>query len=248
MEMILLDWTRMGKTFCVAGLVADGSEWRTVRPMPIEFHSTTRPGALRNVGWFPSQLGKSQRWDIMHLVGTQSAALEPPHTEDIWVTEMRPAGQSFAQERRSAVLRGTVISGYKPHFGVPLLHTRTSAYLKPGTGERSLVTVTAHGYELFFEASKREGAAAVDVRVRLKLPGVGVKQLPVKDHFLLSSAEQHVGTDPAALAKFLAQEIGQTGKIVAVRLGLSRAFDVGRGERRCWLMADGFFCIEEIGN
>jgi hypothetical protein len=32
--------------------------------------------------------------------------------------------------------------------------------------------VTARRYELFFEASKREGAAAVDVRVRLKLPGV----------------------------------------------------------------------------
>ena len=34
MEMILVDWTRMGKTFCVAGVVAEGPGWRTVRPLP----------------------------------------------------------------------------------------------------------------------------------------------------------------------------------------------------------------------
>src|SRR5262245_16634974 len=62
MEMILLDWTRMGKTFCVAGLVAEGSEWRTVRPMPIEFHSTTRPGASRNVGWFSQRRRSPSGW------------------------------------------------------------------------------------------------------------------------------------------------------------------------------------------
>jgi hypothetical protein len=75
-----------------------------------------------------------------------------------------------------------------------------------------------------------------------------VKELPVKDHFLLANAERNVGTDPAELAKFVTQEMGQGAKTVAIRLGLSRGFDVGRGERRCWLMADGFFPIEEIGN
>jgi hypothetical protein len=33
MEMILLDWTRMGKSFCLAGVVAEGRELRVVRPL-----------------------------------------------------------------------------------------------------------------------------------------------------------------------------------------------------------------------
>src|SRR4029077_5725109 len=99
MEMILLDWTRMGKTFCVAGLVADGSRWRTVRPIPNEFHTANKPGAARNIGWFPSQLGRLPRWDVVNLIGTQSAQAEPPHTEDIWVTEMHATGHSLAVER-----------------------------------------------------------------------------------------------------------------------------------------------------
>jgi len=35
MEMILVDWTRMGRTYCIAGLVSEGQGWRTVRPMPV---------------------------------------------------------------------------------------------------------------------------------------------------------------------------------------------------------------------
>src|SRR5262245_4470492 len=195
MEMILLDWTRMGKTFCIAGLIPDGSGLRAVRPMPsgtyaggvsANLHgpaSTSRVSASassptippRNLGWFGAQLGAFHRWDVVSLIGESPAEIERPHTEDVWVNKLRSTGRTVPSEQRSAILRSTVVQGYRPHFGIPLLNTRTSAYLKPGIGERSLVTIVAPAHELFFEASKREGAADVDVRVRLKVPGVGVK-------------------------------------------------------------------------
>jgi hypothetical protein len=266
MEMILLDWTRMGKAYCVAGLVPDGSGWRSVRPMPARPYgekvaardgenittsfvqppsSTVLEPLPRNVGWFANQLQNLQRWDWVQLLGPQPAEIERPHTEDILVRALRPIGRTVPTEQRAEILQGTVVQGYKPHFGVPLLHTRTSAYLKPGVGERSLVTVTAPAYELFFEASKREGAGDLDVRVRFKVPGVGVKELPVKDHFLLAEAEQGSGVEPVSLARNLRQAVTKLGNTIAVRLGLSRGYGTGGGERRCWLMADGFFPVNE---
>lgn len=266
MEMILVDWTRMGKTFCIAGLVSEGQGWRTVRPMPVGVRVVSpRPGMWGivdavlagppkpartepppNVGWFPDQLGNLRRWDTVELVGPKPVELEPPHTEDVLVHALRPTGRSVPVESRARILSGTCVQGFKPHFGVPLLHTRTSAYLKPGMGERSLITSIVPSHELFFEVSRREGAATVDARVRLKVPGVGVKLLPIKDHFLLCQAEQVAGTDPTRESKALRQAVEQMGRNIAVRLGLSRGFDTGRGERRCWLMADGFFSGEEL--
>src|SRR5437868_8860700 len=32
-DMILLDWTRMGRTFCVAGAVVQAGQYRVVRPL-----------------------------------------------------------------------------------------------------------------------------------------------------------------------------------------------------------------------
>ena len=34
MHLILLDWTRMGKTYCLAGVVLDDLDVRIVRPLP----------------------------------------------------------------------------------------------------------------------------------------------------------------------------------------------------------------------
>jgi len=196
--------------------------------------------------WSSGQLGKFERWDIVELVGPKQAEAEPPHIEDVWVQALYVTGKSVPLESRSTILRETCVHEFKPYFGVPLQQTHTSAYLRPGTGERSLVTAIMPSYEIHFEASRREGADEADVRVRLKLPGVGVKLLPVKDHYLLCQAERTAGLDPGQLAKALRLAVDEMGKTVAVRLGLSRGFDPGRGERRCWLMADGFFSAEEL--
>ena len=266
MEMILVDWTRMGRTYCIAGLVSEGQGWRTVRPMPVASRGgssrprlwgvvdallsgppTPRPSQPpANIGWSSGQLGKFERWDIVELVGPKPVEAEPPHVEDVWVQALYTTGKSVPPESRSTILRETCVHEFKPYFGVPLMQTHTSAFLRPGMGERSLVTAIVPSHELFFEASLREGADEIDVRVRLKLPGVGVKLLPVKDHFLLCQAERTAGIDPVPLAKALRQAVDEMGKAVAVRLGLTRGFDTGRGERRCWLMADGFFSAEEL--
>jgi hypothetical protein len=138
-----------------------------------------------------------------------------------------------------------MMQGHTPHFGTPLLHTRTSAFLVPGIGERSLVTIEARSEFLFFQASKREGVDGVDVRVRIDVPGVGVKEIPVKDHLLLSKAEQEAGAEPIHLARCLRHAVVQMSDRVAVRLGLSRGYHGGRGQERCWLMADGFFPLDD---
>jgi hypothetical protein len=47
--MILLDWTRMGKTYCLAGVVVEGQFVRTVRPLLAKY----RDAQVRNGGWSP---------------------------------------------------------------------------------------------------------------------------------------------------------------------------------------------------
>jgi hypothetical protein len=260
MEFVLIDWTRMGKTFCVAGLVAEGGAWRTVRPMPVALRPTphigvgtqkTESGSLpsvpRNVGWLPRQLELFARWDILELLDPQPAEVERPHTEDMWVRLLRPTGRSIATERRAALLREMCTQAASPRFGAQLLTTAMSAYLKPGSGDRSLTTIILPSGEISFEASARGGATDVDVRARLNLPGLGTKLVPVKDHHLLRHGELSA-TDPAGLARVLRETVAAMGPSVAVRLGLSRGFVSGHGEPRCWLMADGFFPAEDISS
>jgi hypothetical protein len=227
----------------------------------------TRAGSLGNWNCFGV-------WDIVLLVEPRQADFERPHTEDVWVRGIRVTGRTVPIERRGAILKATEVDGTKPLFGEPMHTTWSSAYLYPGHGDRSLVTVVTKAKELVFEASLREGAAEADIRVRLNLPEVGEKQLPVKDHALLLEAERHAERDPARMAAFLTDTVATMGRSVAVRLGLSRGYSAnrgewparqcgegvavasktqqqpatGQGEPRCWLMADGFFPIEGDSN
>ena len=47
MEMILLDWTRMGRTYCVTGAVHVNGQMRILRPLP----RAQRNAPVRNTGW-----------------------------------------------------------------------------------------------------------------------------------------------------------------------------------------------------
>jgi hypothetical protein len=70
--------------------------------------------------------------------------------------------------------------------------------------------------------------------------------LPVKDHHLLLRAERAA---PALTARVRAldQAVRAMGEQIAVRLGLSRAFQARphEGPGLCWLMADGFFSLAD---
>lgn len=55
--MVLLDWTRMGKQYCLAGVVQHNGQLRVVRPLPL----AQRTAAVRNVGWPPFLLDNTNK-------------------------------------------------------------------------------------------------------------------------------------------------------------------------------------------
>jgi hypothetical protein len=244
MEMILLDWTRMGTYYCLAGAVAEGGSWRMVRPLLAKFKN----GPVRNLGWSAYLMDGRCRWEVFQLVGVQPAAPQPPHTEDIWVAEMRSLKRLASPAQRRTVLEAGLRPAGTPLFGVRLSSTRAAAYLLPDTGTSSLATVLVRRGDVTFTAAVREGATEPDCRVLLNLPGLQERTLAVKDHFLLRRAEA-AGNDPNQRVRALTLAVSQMGETVAVRLGLTRAFSPAEGQAgqpgRCWMMADGFFSYDD---
>jgi hypothetical protein len=241
MDMILLDWTRMGRSYCLAGVVQDRGGWRVVRPLLFKH----RDAPVRNVGWSAYLLDGYQRWEFFELVRPEPALPEAPHVEDVWVRGLRPRGRLASPAQRRAILEATVPPATEPLFGAPLAATRTGAYLPPGTGQRSLTTVIVPGNRLVFHACQRQGAEP-DLRVEVPLPELEGKQLMVKDHHLLGRVTA-AAAEPEGQARALTEAVRQMGERVAVRLGLTRPFQVseGRGPGLCWLMADGFFSLAD---
>jgi hypothetical protein len=243
-DWVVLDWTRMGRTYCLAGVVlGPGGDARVLRPLPAH----ARDAPVRNVGWPPELLAGRGRWELFELVGPAAADPRRPHLEDVWVEVLRPQGRRAPPEVRQHLLELTRIPAGQPLFGAALTRTRTALYLAPDTGCRSLATVVASPHQLAFRVSHREGTPEPDYRVCLDLPGLEGAALPVKDHFLLARVEREA-PDPPGRCGALERVVGQMGPQVAVRLGLSRPFQAtGRGPGACWLMADGFYCLTDPG-
>jgi hypothetical protein len=239
--MVLVDWTRMGRTYCLAGAIVEDKQWRIVRPLLTKF----RQAVARNVGWSAYLMDGHARWDIFELIGLQPAVPEPPHLEDLWVRAMKPCRSSAPREQRRAILAATLAPPNEPIFGLDLATTRTAAYLRPGAGKRSLATLVVPSNGLRFDAVSREGCFEPDIRVELPLPTLGPRSLPVKDHHLLLKAERG-SSDVAQRISILNGLVQQMGEQIAVRLGLSRSFQ-GRADQPgvCWLMADGFFSFSD---
>jgi hypothetical protein len=242
MEMILLDWTRMAKSYCLAGAVVEQGQVRIVRPLWAKY----REAPVRNVGWSAYLLDGHCRWEILELIGPAAAAPEPPHLEDVWVRDLKARRKLAPPDLRRAILQATLAPPGEPLFGTPLVTNRTAACLPPNTGRRSLTSVMVPAGQIRFGAWWREGTPEADVRVTLPLPEVGPRTLPVKDHHFLRQAEQ----GPAGLEQrlqVLYQALVRMGDPIVVRLGLSRPF-VGHGspaQAECWLMADGFFSLTD---
>jgi hypothetical protein len=142
-------------------------------------------------------------------------------------------------------LECTTIKPDESLFDAPLMTTRVGAYLAPGVGLRSLVTVTVSAEDISFSFTRREGAPEPDIRVLFPIPNLGKRTMIVKDHHLLAQAERADRDSPGQIS-FLNQAIQQMGDQVAVRLGLSRALQ-GDSQKlaMCWLMADGFFSLHD---
>lgn len=242
MDMVLLDWTRMGRTYCLAGVVQHNGQLRIVRPLPL----TRRAVPVRNIGWSPFLMDGHSRWEIFELIHPQPADPIPPHLEDLWVRSMRPRRSFADQALRRAMLQATLVQPGEPWFGAELTTTRSSAYVVPRTGQRSLVSLVVPARAIQFSVSWREGAPAPDCRVSLAIPELQGRSLPVKDHFLLRRAEQASSAVEGRI-QALTLAVAQMGEKVVVRLGLSRSFQAtpARTESACWLLADGFFSFND---
>ncbi len=230
----------MGSTYCIAGAVWQGAGWRVVRPLWVRH----RHAPVRNTGWSPFLMDGRSRWEIFELVGPEPAVPQPPHCEDVWVRALNPCGRLAGVEQRRAILEATRAPADRPLFGSPLTRTATSAYLTPGTGKRSLTTLVVPASSLRFVLSSRPERRELDVRVRLEMPGFEGRLLPLKDHFLETRAEAAAPSLDGQL-RFIQAAVRAMGDPIAVRVGLSRPFAPPGGEPRCWLMADGFFSLNE---
>src|SRR5438132_1160171 len=113
MEMILLDWTRMGGTYCLAGAVREQTGYRIVRPMLAK----NRQLPQRKFGWWFRLLEGHSRWESFELVRPSDATPEPPHLEDLWVTGMRPRQRTAPADQRRAILASTLARPDEPLFG-----------------------------------------------------------------------------------------------------------------------------------
>jgi hypothetical protein len=120
MEMVLLDWTRMGRAFCVAGAVRQDKSYRIVRPLL----ANNRNAPVRNLRWPAYLLNGRSRWEIFELIGAEPAEPQAPHREDYWVRAMRPRNRSASPEERRAILEATAAKPEASLFGAPLSPTR----------------------------------------------------------------------------------------------------------------------------
>ena len=103
MEMVLLDWTRMGRSFCVAGAAFQDTYYRVVRPLLTK----NRQAPVRNVGWPAYLLERHVRWEIFELIKPEPADPQAPHSEDIWVQALRPRNRLASREQCRAILEAT---------------------------------------------------------------------------------------------------------------------------------------------
>jgi hypothetical protein len=205
-----------------------------------------RDAPVRNVGWSPFLMDGHSRWEVFELIHPAPADPQPPHLEDIRVHSLRPRRSFAAPAQRRAILEATLAPTGRPFFGTEMMTTRSAAYLRPGSGDRSLASIVVPAQQISFTASLREGTAAPDYRVTLGAPGLEGRMLPVKDHFLLQRAEL-ASPNLDAQARAMTLAVRQMGSQVVVRLGLSRAFQgtATRSTGVCWLLADGFFSFND---
>jgi hypothetical protein len=241
MDLVLLDWTRMGHVYCLAGVVFQAGQCRIVRPLP----GHCRDNFVPNQGWSPFLVDGHSRWEVVELVGPVPGLPTAPHLEDLWVQGLKSRRYHASRDQRRNILRATLGPPDVPLFGAELVHGHAGTFLDPGLGERSLASVIVLSREVHFTALWRDGTDQPDYRVSLPLPGHDRRILPVKDHFLLCRAEKCC-PDLDDRLRFLADAVRLMGHEVVVRLGLSRSFATANGQPgRCWLMADGFFSLDD---
>lgn len=242
MDMTLLDWTRMGRTYCVTGAAVVDGQIRILRPLP----RAQREAPVRNIGWSPFQLDGHSRWEMFEVIAPEPAPPQAPHLEDAWVLSLRSRHGLAGPAQRRAMLQATLVPEGQPLFGAPLRRNRHKAYLLPDEGARSLTSVAVRQQQIELFVERCEYKPEPTYRVRLHAPELDGLVIPFKDHFLLNRAEQASPTERGRLQS-LKLALAQLGETVVVRLGVSRPYAHPGSSSLpvCWLMADGFFSLND---
>jgi len=240
MDLILLDWTRMGNAYCLAGVIVQNNQYCVVRPLE------ARAAQKRKRGWTHWQMDGHSRWEICELVNPKPAGPQPPHLEDVLVRDLKPRRVVAKSAERQAILRATLTPPGQLIFGQPLQTTPRGAWLTPGTGTRSLAGVAVPAGSIVFSCTAKREREQPAYRVSFELPDLGRLNLPVTDHFLLQRAEM-AGETPTVRLAALTSIVQWMGDPVVVRLGLSRPYrgDSSQGAEVCWVMANGFFSLTD---
>jgi len=127
-DFIVLDWTRMGRIYCLAGAIVQGGQYRIVRPLAARGRNSSVP----NQGWSPFLLDGHSRWEVFELVRPVPAQATPPHLEDVWVQDLKPRRRLAGRDERRAILEATLAPPGQPLFGSALSHSHANSYLEPG--------------------------------------------------------------------------------------------------------------------
>jgi hypothetical protein len=117
MEMILLDWTRMGRSYCLAGVVAETGGLRTVRSLLAVF----RDAPVGNVGWSPFLIDGHQALGGLRA-GRSRGRSGPAAAPGRRLGALAAAAAALGASGTAAARPGECI------FGTPLITTRASAY------------------------------------------------------------------------------------------------------------------------
>lgn len=263
MSFVLLDWTRMGRGYCLAGAVLGGTAVQIVRPLSVRrqragggpggvislirsfFVRDLPPEGDRMVSWPAFLMAGRSRWEVFDLVSPRPATSHGPHLEDTWVRGLRPWHRLATPEQRRTILKATAAPTAEALFGAPLRFAGSRTFVLPGEGERSLSTLLAPVGQIRFRTGQRsQESKQTSIRVDLPLADLELRTLPVTDHHLLSWAEQQAprAGDQVDALNGVVRQMGET---VAVRLGLSRPFASEGKPPVCWLMANGFFSLAE---
>jgi len=227
-ELILSDITRMKSGYCVIGLQAAGSGFRSVRPMPPRGHAW--PAHWRHTR------GERLRFRL------QTVPQMMPHVEDQLSAGEPECPGRISEQELVRCLRGAETAGSRDElFGCMLQRSAmggSAAWVKPEEAKRSICGCEIRSVRFRWKIDRWRA----EVRMAA---GEILESLPIVDHdwnnFLEAAAARAGGPNAVErvqsfLNGFVARTIWNDEQPFA-RIGLARPNPQGG----CWLMLDSLF-------
>jgi hypothetical protein len=222
-ELILSEITRMAPGYCVLGLEAAESGYRSRRPLPLRGNAWLDP--------FEFHRGDKVKCELREVENTA------PHNEDVWTTGgLEKCGSVSESELLAMLQKAEVATELRGLFGCRVIIKPRGAFVIGKLGKRSICGVEARKVRVFLEAG--------ELRTSIALPsGESLPNLPVVDRSWLLFTEAAEKMLEGAnigqrLTRYFAQKLSSAGadQDHFVRIGLTRP-----KPNACWLMVDTLF-------